>query len=64
MSDVTYFCSACRKEALVKTGEPIPLCCGKEMEPLPFCTTAPNAEMARNGDPDEPCDNGTQPRKR
>jgi hypothetical protein len=64
MSDVTHVCSTCLKEASVKTGEPIPFCCGKEMAPLPFCTTAPQAEMARNSDADEPCDNGTQPRKR
>ncbi len=64
MSDVTYVCSACRKEASVKTGESVPLCCGKEMEPLPFCTTAPQSEMARNYDADEPCDDGNQPRKR
>lgn len=64
MSEATYFCSVCKKEARVKKGRPIPLCCGKEMEPLPFCTTAPHPEMARNYDADEPCDDGTQPRPR
>ncbi len=31
-----------------------------EMEPLPFCTTQPHPEMARNYDEDLPCDDGTQ----
>jgi len=26
--------------------------------PLPVCTSAPNAEMGRNGDDDGPCDDG------
>ncbi len=64
MSDVTYSCSVCKKEAKAKEGDPVPICCGREMEPLPFCTTAPNPEMARNYDPEEPCDPGTLPRKR
>jgi hypothetical protein len=33
------------------------------MVPLPFCTTAPNPEMARNYEADEPCDDGSGPRK-
>jgi hypothetical protein len=33
------------------------------MEALPYCTTAPNPEMARNYDEDEPCDNGTLSKK-
>ena len=64
MSEVTYYCSVCGKEAVAKEGKPIPLCCGKEMGPLPFCTSAPDPEMARNYDPEEPCDPGTLPRKR
>jgi hypothetical protein len=28
-------------------------------EPLPYCTTASTAEMARPGGADEPCDDGT-----
>ena len=63
MSEATYHCSVCGKESKVKEGEPIPLCCHKEMEPLPYCTSAPNAEMARNEDADEPCDDGTGHRK-
>ena len=64
MADVTYICSVCGREREVKTGEPIPMCCKKEMEPLPFCTAAPNPEMARNYDADEPCDDGTRPKKK
>jgi len=64
MSDVTYACSVCGKKVKTEKGKPIPLCCRKEMEPLPFCTTAPNAEMARSGDADEPCDDGTLARKK
>jgi len=61
---VNYFCSICKKEVSVPKGEAVPICCGREMEPLPFCTTAPNPEMARNYEADEPCDPGTLPRKR
>jgi hypothetical protein len=64
MAAVTYHCSVCNKEVTIVAGEPIPMCCGQEMEPLPFCTTAPNAEMARNYEADEPCDPGTVPRKK
>jgi hypothetical protein len=63
MSDVKYYCSVCQKEISVKPDDAIPVCCGREMAPLPFCTTAPNPEMARNYDADEPCDPGTLPRK-
>lgn len=64
MSDVIYTCSKCHKEVTVAEGQAVPICCGLEMEPLPFCTTAPHPEMARNYDEDEPCDPGTLPRKR
>jgi hypothetical protein len=60
MASVTYTCSVCGKQSEVPKGKPIPLCCKKEMEPLAFCTAAPNPEMARNYDEDLPCDNGTQ----
>jgi hypothetical protein len=60
MSEVVYICSVCGKESKVEKGQPIPLCCNREMGPLPFCTTAPNPEMARNSDEDLPCDDGTQ----
>ncbi len=32
--DCTYYCAICNKYKNVKSGEAIPLCCGKEMEPL------------------------------
>jgi hypothetical protein len=60
MSEVIYTCAVCGKERKAKTGKPIPLCCKKEMAPLPFCTSAPNPEMSRNYDEDMPCDDGTQ----
>ena len=63
MSETTYHCSVCGKEAKVKEGEPIPLCCHKEMEALPVCTSAATAEMARSADADEPCYDGTGRRK-
>jgi hypothetical protein len=63
MADIVYSCSVCGKQATVKKGQPVPLCCRKEMEPLPFCTAAPQSEMARNYDADEPCDDGTRSRK-
>jgi hypothetical protein len=58
-SGMRYHCSACKREVAVKEGDEVPICCGKEMEPLPFCTSAPHAEMSRNDDADEPCDDGT-----
>ena len=64
MSEVVYTCSVCGKESKVKKGKPVPLCCKKEMEPLPFCTAAPHPEMARNYDEDLPCDDGTAPKKK
>ena len=63
MSEVTYYCSVCRKESKVKEGEPIPLCCQKEMEPLPYCTSPSSAETARRADADVPCYDGTGRRK-
>jgi hypothetical protein len=60
MSSITYACSVCGNQVTVEKGDPIPLCCKKEMEPLPFCTTQPHPEMARNYDEDLPCNDGTQ----
>jgi DNA-directed RNA polymerase subunit RPC12/RpoP len=57
---VTYKCSVCGREVQVAKGAEVPICCGKEMEPLPFCTTQPHPEMARNYDEDLPCDDATQ----
>jgi hypothetical protein len=64
MDSVTYTCFVCGKEIKAEKGKPAPFCCNKEMGPLPFCTTAPNPEMARSGDADEPCDDGTQAKKK
>ena len=31
-NDNTYYCDICNKYMKVKAGDPIPLCCGKDME--------------------------------
>lgn len=59
MSEVTYICSVCGRKVDLAVGSPVPLCCHKEMEPLPFCTAVPHAEMSRSGKEEEPCDDGT-----
>lgn len=64
MDLMTYTCFVCGKEVDVEKGKPAPLCCNKEMGPLPFCTKVPNAEMARNNDEDLPCDDGTRAKKK
>lgn len=33
-SDATYYCHICNKYMNVKTNDPIPLCCGKDMETI------------------------------
>jgi len=64
MADVTYACSVCGKQKKVAQGKPIPLCCHKEMEPLPYCTGPVSAETSRAADADEPCADGTAPKKK
>ncbi len=32
--ECTYLCSICQKYMHCKPGEPVPMCCGKEMEPM------------------------------
>jgi len=64
MDIMTYSCSVCGKEVKAEKGTPVPRCCKKEMEPLPFCTKVPNAEMARSNDEDLPCDDGTRAKKK
>jgi hypothetical protein len=59
MSDVTYKCSVCGRQVSTEKGQPVPVCCKKEMEPMPFCTAVPTAEMVRDGQGDEPCIDGT-----
>lgn len=65
MSEQTFVCGDCGCEVKIKAGQPAPLCsaCHKKMEPLPFCTTVPNPEMSRFENPDEPCADGTTPKK-
>jgi len=65
MTEALFICPKCGKKVLVKSSEPVPFCCGQEMKakPLPFCTTAPNPEMARSAMEDTPCDDGTGPKK-
>jgi hypothetical protein len=67
MSEIQYQCRVCEKQITIKEGQPVPLCCGKEMEPmgpLPFCRVMPDPEQARNYEEDEPCADGTTPKKR
>jgi hypothetical protein len=55
-----YRCGSCEATKDYRDGESAPICCGMAMnrEPLPLCTSAQHPEMARNADPDEPCDDG------
>jgi hypothetical protein len=64
MAERIYYCTVCERQETVKDGDPIPFCCGRDMEPLPSCTLAPNPEMARNYNEDSPCDDGTQAGRR
>jgi hypothetical protein len=65
MSEVGYTCPRCGKHITLPPDKPAPVCCGMAMtaEPLPYCTKVPNAEMDREIDADEPCADGTQPKK-
>jgi len=63
MSDITYVCGVCGNQVKAEKGRPVPVCCKKEMGPLPYCTSVPNPEMARNYELDEPCDDGTSAKK-
>ena len=63
MSDTVFICRTCGKQAKAGKGKPAPSCCEKGMEPLPYCTTVPNPEMSRFENPDEPCADGTTPKK-
>ena len=66
MNEQTYACPMCGKLLAAPKAGPAPVCCGKPMvvEPLPACTKAPaDPEMARAADADEPCDDGTRPKK-
>jgi hypothetical protein len=56
----TYRCPGCDKTVSYSTKSVAPTCCDREMvrEPLPYCTSADHAEMVRNEDAGEPCDDG------
>jgi len=62
MAEINYIyrCSACNLTKDYKAKEPAPVCCAMPMavEELPVCISAPHAEMARNDDEGEPCDDG------
>jgi hypothetical protein len=64
MKDKIYSCRICDRQVTLPAGEAVPTCCGEKMSPLPYCTSAPNPEMARNYDADEPCDDGTGPKRK
>lgn len=59
-TDILYRCRKCDRTQARQAGADAPECCDEAMtpEPLPPCTTAAHAEMARNTDDDEPCDDG------
>ena len=55
-----YRCSKCGRTQEVSDDKSVPLCCEKKMvkDPLDQCTIADHAEMVRNSDESEPCDDG------
>ena len=57
-----FRCSECAKTVEYTKGIPAPKCCNKKMvkDPLPFCTSADNPEMARSNDEGDACDDGTK----
>ncbi len=61
MKTIDFVCQACGAERSAEEGSAAPVCCGLPMtlQALPVCTIAPSAEMARPGNPDGPCDDGT-----
>jgi hypothetical protein len=60
MKKKTYRCEKCQKEKTIPQGEKIPVCCGLPMAPkLEGCAKTFDAEMARSGAADEPCNDGT-----
>lgn len=63
MNEQTYACRVCDRHVTIKEGEPAPMCCEREMDKLPLCTTVPHPEMIRNYDEEEPCADGTVPER-
>jgi ribosomal protein S27E len=64
MKQLTYKCSVCGKEEIILAAEKAPVCCNMVMEPLAACTGPVSAEASRAGNADEPCDDGTTPKKK
>ncbi len=61
MGDMTmYLCRLCGQQSCVDAGEPAPLCCGTEMEHLPFLEAEVDPETARNYLEDEASDEGAE----
>jgi len=58
MSEIIFACGVCGKQVTLEKGKTRPSCCRREMEPLPYCTKIPDAEMSRFKDEDGPCDDG------
>jgi hypothetical protein len=58
--EVIYRCARCDRTVKSHVGADALFCCNEKMipEPLAQCTSAPNPEMARNTDEDEPCNDG------
>ncbi len=55
-----YNCQQCSNTTTLLDGEKTPVCCEKEMllDPLEPCTSADHAEMVRNTDDSDACDDG------
>jgi hypothetical protein len=60
MKKKTYRCEKCQKEKTISQGEKVPVCCGLPMKlKLEGCAKPFDAETARSGAADEPCNDGT-----
>ena len=60
VTEYIYRCNTCGRTAAFSDDKSEPLCCEKIMvlDPLDQCTIADHAEMVRNTDKSEPCDDG------
>ena len=60
MKEKTYRCEKCQKEETSPQNGKIPVCCGLPMTlKLEGCSKPFDAETARPGAADEPCNDGT-----
>lgn len=59
-AEYIYKCSICGRTEELTDDKNEPVCCEKIMvkDPLDQCTIADHAEMVRNTDSSEPCDDG------